>query len=330
MMKTRSIVFRQHGPPPAVAHLETRELPSPGPGEVLVEMLFAPIHPADLNTIEGTYALKPNLDNGAVPGGEGFGRVAEVGSAGENFEQGQAVLIPSGVGAWSEACLVPADRLVAAPPGVAPEQAAMLRVNPATAFRMLTDFEALRPGDWVLQNAANSAVGRAVIQIARHRGLRSLNVVRRPELADELLAIGADAVLLEGEELASQIPAACGGAPLRLALNAVGGESALRLAKVLAPGGTLVTYGAMARQPMRIPNGLLIFQDLRWRGFWMTRWYEQARPEAVAAMFAELFEMARQGALWAPVEQVFPLEQIEPALIRAAEGRRSGKILLRP
>lgn len=330
MMKTRSIVFRQHGPPPAVARLETRELPSPGPREALVEMLFAPIHPADLNTIEGTYARKPNLENGAVPGGEGLGRIAELGSAVGNFEPGQAVLIPSGVGSWSEACLVPADRLVAAPPGVPPEQAAMLRVNPATAFRMLSDFEVLQPGDWVLQNAANSAVGRAVIQIARHWGLRTLNVVRRPELVNELRAIGADTVLLEGEELERQIPAACGGAPLRLALNAVGGESALRLAKVLAPGGTLVTYGAMARQPMRIPNGLLIFQDLRWRGFWMTRWYEQARPEAVAAMFAELFSMARQGALWTPVEQVFPLEQIEAALTRAAEGRRSGKILLRP
>lgn len=330
MMKTRSIVFRQHGPPPAVARLETRELPSPGPREALVEMLFAPIHPADLNTIEGTYARKPNLENGAVPGGEGLGRIAELGSAVGNFEPGQAVLIPSGVGSWSEACLVPADRLVAAPPGVPPEQAAMLRVNPATAFRMLSDFEVLQPGDWVLQNAANSAVGRAVIQIARHWGLRTLNVVRRPELVNELRAIGADTVLLEGEELERQIPAACGGAPLRLALNAVGGESALRLAKVLAPGGTLVTYGAMARQPMRIPNGLLIFQDLRWRGFWMTRWYEQARPETVAAMFAELFEMARQGALWTPVEQVFPLEQIEAALTRAAEGRRSGKILLRP
>jgi trans-2-enoyl-CoA reductase len=329
-MKTRSIVFRQHGAPPTVAHLETREFAPPGPGEALVEMLFAPIHPADLNTIEGTYARKPPLEHGAVPGGEGVGRVAGIGAAVEGLELGQPVLLPSGIGTWCEACVVPVDRLVPAPPEVPLEQAAMLRVNPATAFRMLADFEALQPGDWVLQNAANSAVGRAVIQIARHQGLRTLNVVRRLELVDELRAIGGDAVLLEGEDLERQIPAACDGAPLRLALNAVGGESALRLAKALAPGGTLVTYGAMARQPLRIPNALLIFRDLCCRGFWMTRWYEQARAEAVVALFGALFSLARQGILHTPVEKVFPLEQIEAALIQAAGSRRSGKILLRP
>ena len=203
----------------------------------------------------------------------------------------------------------------------------MLRINPATALRMLRDFVKLKAGDWVVQNAANSAVGRAVIQLARANGWRTVNVVRRAELIDELKAAGADAVLLDDDDLPEQISAATGGAALHLALNAVGGDSALRLAKALAPSGTIVTFGAMSRQPLRIPNGLVIFQDIRWRGFWISQWYRKAPPEAVAAMFAELFSLAQRGVLHAPVERIYPLAEAATALAHAAQSGRSGKIL---
>jgi trans-2-enoyl-CoA reductase len=207
------------------------------------------------------------------------------------------------------------------PPEIAPEQAAMLKINPATALRMLRDFTTLQPDDWVLQNVANSGVGRSVIQIAHATGLHTVNIVRRKELVAELQAQGADMVLTEDEKWPA-LPD-----PIRLALNAVGGESALRLANALAPGGTLVTYGAMSRQPLRIPNGLLIFEDVRCRGFWMSRWYREASPEASSAMFAELFALARSGILHTPVERIYPLEEAAAALAHAARGGRSGKIL---
>jgi mitochondrial enoyl-[acyl-carrier protein] reductase / trans-2-enoyl-CoA reductase len=205
----------------------------------------------------------------------------------------------------------------------------MLRVNPATALRMLRDFVPLAPGSWIVQNAANSAVGRAVIRIARASGWRTVNMVRRPELVEELLREGGDVVLVEDDTLPEKIREVVAGAPLPLALNAVGGESAVRLAEALDPEGSLVTCGAMGRKPVRIPNGLLIFKDLRWRGFWVTRWYQRASPEAQAAMFAELFAWTRSGVIHSPIEQVYELEQITAALERAQQGHRNGKIVLR-
>ena len=325
MSKVMAIVFHAHGVPEEVAHAEEIEVAAPLADEARVHLLAAPINPADLNVIEGKYPVRPALPG--VTGIEGAGVVTAIGSAVTNVDVGDRVLLPHGYGTWREAGVVKAESLCVVPAGIALEQAAMLRINPATALRMLRDFTVLKTGDWILLNAANSAVGRALIQIAHASGLRTVNVVRRAELIGELKAIGADVVLVDGEGLPAQISDATGGAPLRLALNAVGGDSALRLAQALAPGGTIVTYGAMSRQPLRIPNGLLIFKDLRWRGFWISQWYREAAPEACAAMFAELFDLAQRGLLHAPVERVYPLAEASAALAHAAQAQRSGKIL---
>ena len=325
MSKVMAIVFHAPGAPAEVAHAEEIEIAEPLADEARVRLLAAPINPADLNVIEGKYPIRPALPG--VPGVEGVGLVEAVGAAVTKVRAGDRVLLPHGYGTWREAGVVKASELTVVPDGIAPEQAAMLKINPATALRMLRDFTELKPGDWVLQNAANSAVGRAVIQLAHAAGWRTVNVVRRAELADEMRAAGADVVLVEGEDLPAQIAAATNGAEIQLALNAVGGDSADRLAKALAPGGTIVTFGAMSRQPLRIPNGLLIFKDLRWRGFWISQWYRHAPPHARAAMFAELFDLMQRGVLHAPVERVYPLAEATAALTHAAQAGRAGKIL---
>lgn len=325
-VKVRAIVIDQHGAPTTVARCGEIELPPVGAGDARVRLLAAPINPADLNVIEGKYPLRPALPG--VPGVEGVGVVEEIGADVVDLRVGDHVLLPHGLGTWREAGVVPAVQLRAVPRDIPVPQAAMLKINPATALCMLREFVALAPGDWVLQNAANSGVGRAVIQIAAARGWRTVNLVRRPELIPELRALGADVVLLDDGDLRDAITSATGGAPLRLALNAVGGESALRMANVLAPGGTVVTYGAMGRQPLRIPNGLLIFQDQCWRGFWVSQWYRTASAEAQAALFAELFDLAQRGILHTPVERIYPLEEITAALDHAATSGRAGKILL--
>ena len=160
--------------------------------------------------------------------------------------------------------------------------------------------------------------------------MRTLNVVRRAELIPELLAEGGDIVLLDDDDLGKNVRAALDGAALELALNAVGGESALRLAGALSPGGTLVTYGAMGRQPVRISNGLLIFQDLALRGFWVTRWYERSSAAQREALFAQLFDFAASGALRMPVARRYPLAEAAAAIAHAQAARRSGKILFAP
>jgi trans-2-enoyl-CoA reductase len=263
----------------------------------------------------------------ATPGFEGAGVIEELGSEVKDHALGELVILPHDVGTWCEATAVKADKLTTVPNDIDPEQAAMLKINPITAWRFLHDFVALQPGDWVVQNAANSGVGRAVIAICRELGYRTVNVVRRTELIDELRAAGGDVVLLENDDLRTTAAEATGDAPIRLGLNQVGGESALRMAKIVAPEATIVTIGAMSLQPLTMPNGLLIFKNLHFTGFWVNKWYERANAAQRAETFAHIFDLARRGLLETKIERTYPLTDFAQAISRAAQGRREGKIL---
>jgi len=325
-MKTiNAAVYETHGNPADVLHVESRPWPTPAAGEVIVKMRAAPINPADLNQIEGKYPVRAQLP--ATPGFEGAGIVADVDPDVTNVAVGALVILPHNVGTWRDAVAVKADELVVVPAGIEPVHAAMLKINPMTAWRLLHDYVDLARGDWLIQNAANSAAGRAVIQIAREKGYKTVNVVRRSELIGELRAEGGDVALVDSENLRHEVEDAIGGPPIRLGLNAVGGESALRLANCLAPGSTLVTYGAMSLQPLKIPNGLLIFKDLRFRGIWINKWYDNATPAQRMEAFQRLFEMAKRGLLQTKVEKAYPLSEAKAAVAHAARGQRSGKII---
>jgi trans-2-enoyl-CoA reductase len=323
----KAVVYESHGNPQEVLRVETCQLSDPAADEALVEMRAAPINPADLNAIEGKYPVKPALP--ATPGMEGAGVVAAVGAAVRDLRIGTQVILPHNFGTWREACVIKASQLVAVPNEIDAVQAAMLKVNPLTAWRMLHGYVQLERGEWLIQNAANSGAGRAVIQIAHELGYKTVNVVRRAELVDELRSEGGDVVLVDGETLRDDVANATGRAAIRLGLNAVGGDSALRLANTLAPDGTVVTYGAMSLQPLKIPNGLLIFKNLIWRGIWINKWYDGATTEERMAAFRPLFEMAKRGALKAQVDKVYPLADVKAAVAHATQNHRAGKIVLR-
>jgi trans-2-enoyl-CoA reductase len=308
-----------------VLRVDSLPWPTPARGEAVVKMRAAPINPADLNQIEGKYPVRAELP--ATPGFEGAGIVAEIGGDATNVSVGDLVILPHNIGTWRDALAVKAEDLVVVPAGIAAVDAAMLKINPMTAWRLLHGYVDLKKGDWVIQNAANSAAGRAVIQIAHELGYKTVNVVRRAELIDELRAEGGDVVLVDGDNVRHEVKSATGGAAIHLGLNAVGGDSALRLANCLAPESTLVTFGAMSLQPLKIPNGLLIFKDLRFRGIWINKWYDNATSEQRVEAFRPLFEMAKRGLLRTKVEKTYPLSEVKAAVAHAAQGKRSGKII---
>ena len=326
MSKTISAaVYETHGNPADVLRVESRPWPTPAADEVVVKMLAAPINPADLNQIEGKYPVRPELP--ATPGFEGAGTIAELGKDAKGLTNGALVILPHNVGTWRDAVSVKAEDLVVVPEGIEPVQAAMLKINPLTAWRLLHDYVDLQKGDWLIQNAANSATGSDVIQIAHELGYKTVNVVRRAELVDELRAEGGDIVLVDGDNLREEVKNTTSGAPIRLGLNSVGGDSALRLANCLAPGGTLVSFGAMSLQPLKIPTGLLIFKDLRFRGIWINKWYDNATPSERMETFRPLFDMARRGLLKTKVEKAYSLSEVKAAVAHAAQSKRSGKII---
>src|SRR5438477_8738068 len=318
-------VYSAHGNPADVLRIETQPWPRPDADEVVVAMQAAPINPADLNAIEGKYPGKREVP--AVPGFEGSGIISEVGKNISNGSVGSLVILPHDIGTWREACAVNASDLVVVPPEIDPVQAAMLKINPLTAWRLLHGYVELKSGDWIIQNAANSAAGRVVIQIAHAFGYKTVNVVRREELVEELRSEGGDVVLLDDENLRNAVRDATGGAAIRLGFNAVGGESALRLMNCLAPGGTLVSFGAMSLQPLKIPTGLLIFKDLRFRGIWINKWYDNATPAERMAAFNPIFDMAKRGLLKTKIEKAYSIDEAQAAVAHAAQSKRSGKII---
>lgn len=323
---SRALVFPRFGDPLEVLELQKRETAPASPGQLRLRMRLAPINPADLNLIEGTYGIKPPLP--AFCGNEGLGIVEEVGPGVTGWNVGDRVIPPGGSGTWQESVLVLADKAFAAPAGSSDEFASMLYVNPPTAWCLLHDFVPLQPGEWIIQNASTSAVGRCVIQIARALGWKTLSLVRRPEAIAELTALGGDAVVVEDPTLPKRLNEWTGGAPIRLALNAIGGDSAGTLAKCIAPGGQMATYGAMSKQPLKIANGLLIFRDLHFHGFWLTRRYQERPRQETQAMFDRLGALHAAHQLHIPVEKTYPMDAFRDAITHARQEARGGKILL--
>lgn len=323
-MQSRRLVFTSHGKPLEVLELEEIELPPLNHHEVLLEIRAAPINPADLNFIEGTYGVKPLLP--AHPGIECCATVME--SRANGFTPGDTVFPLSRIGAWASHAITRAEDLVRLPPRIDPLQAAMLKVNPATAWLLLHHFAHLREGDWVTLNASNSGVGQCVVQLAAKMGVRSICFLRNPQLSRELTPLGATHVFTDSPGGIDEARAILGPDRAKLAFNAVGGDSALRLLKLLEVGGTHITYGAMARKPLTIPNGPLIFNDLRLRGLWVTKWIENTRVKELETVYSSLSQGVLDGSLRQMIDSTFPLSDFPAALARLQAPERKGKILL--
>ena len=298
---------------------------APGAGEIVVDMEFSPINPSDLVLIRGLYGVKPNLP--APVGAEGVARVAKIGSGVTGIKEGDRVLFPRGASTWLTRTMVKADGLFALPANADPQQLSMLMVNPPTAYLMLTEYVALKKGDWVIQSAGNSAVGRAVIAIAKKMGIHTVSVVRRPELIEELRKLGADAVLVEGPDLAKRVREATDKARIMLALDSVGGPGLMPLNDCLANGGTLVAYGVMSGGPGPFFTAPNIFRDLTLKGFWLLNWFNKNSPERALEVQKQVASWIADGTIYTPVEATYPLSESKAAISHAAKG--TGKILFK-
>jgi mitochondrial enoyl-[acyl-carrier protein] reductase / trans-2-enoyl-CoA reductase len=290
-------------------------------------VLAFPINPADLSFCRGNYRLTPALP--ATPGAECVGRVSGVGVGVTDLKPGDLVINLEREN-WTQRRRVRAQDAIPIPAGLDLKQAAMLRINPATAQLLLEDHVALNPGDWVIQNVANSAVGRHLIVIAKARQWHTLNVVRRDDVAGELRALGADAVLTDGADLAERARGAAGGQPIRLGIDAVSGEATKRIAECVADGGVVVSYGSMSGQDPVMSRPALGFRGVSLVGFMLGRGLVKRSPERVRALYADLAAQLRDGALRAPVEAAYPIEEIKAALAHAQRGGRDGKVLVLP
>ena len=324
----KQVLIDRYGQPEEVARCaETADVGLPGSGEVVFDVLAFPINPADISFCRGTYRLRPSLP--ATPGAECVGRVASVGAGVTHVKPGELVINLQREN-WSQRRRVKGDDVVMVPAGLPLRQAAMLRINPPTALLLLTDLVALKPGDWVIQNVANSAVGRLLIRLARARGVRTVNVVRRESLFSELLALGADACVVDGPDLAARVKAKTGGAPIRLGIDAVSGAATARISSCVGDGGVVCNYGSMSGEDPVMSRAALTSGGQTLVGFILGRALATRSLADVRAMYADLGRQLLDGTLSAPVERIYPIEEIRAALAHAQQGERAGKILVAP
>ncbi len=321
-------LLERYGQPEEVVRCaEVPDVGAPGAGEVVFDVLAFPINPADIWMCRGSYRLRPPLP--ATPGAECVGRVTAVGAGVAHVKPGDLVINLQREN-WAQRRRVKGDDVIAVPGALPLRQAAMLRINPATALLLLSDVVELKPGDWVIQNVANSAVGRLVIRLAGVRGLRTMNVVRRQALFSELKTLGAEACAVDGPDLAETVKAQTGGAPIRLGLDAVSGQATARLSACVGDGGVVCNYGAMTGEDPVISRSSLIFGGQRLVGFMLGRALATRSLAEVRRIYADLGRQVLDGTLSAPVEKVYPIEEIKTALAHAQRGERSGKILVAP
>ena len=265
----------------------------------------------------------------AIGGNEGVGRIEALGEGVSHLQVGQTVLLPVGSGTWTSHMLAEAAKLIALP-AANPQQLSMLTINPPTAYLMLKEFVDLQPGDWVIQNAANSGVGSYLIQLAKIRGLKTVNVVRREAAVADVQAQGGDVVLVDGPDLHKRVKAATDGAAIKLGIDAVAGTGTEHLANCLSEGGVLVNYGRMSGEPCQITPSAFVFRDITLRGFWLAKWFQKATPAQQMAVFGELIQLIASGKLNTKVAATYDVSQIKQAVAAAAGGERGGKILIVP
>lgn len=324
----KRIEITAYGAPEEVARCsEVPDVGEPAPDEVVFDVLAFPINPADISFCRGSYRLRPPLP--ATPGAECIGRIAALGAEVTQMELGDLVINMEREN-WAQRRRVPAEAAILIPPGLDLAQAAMLRINPPTALLLLEDHVRLAPGDWVIQNVANSAVGRHVIVLAKLRGVRTLNIVRRDDVGAELRDLGADVVLKDGPDLAERARAATGGAPIRLGIDAVSGEACKRIGDCVAEGGVVVSYGSMSGQDPVMSRAAVNMRGVNLTGFNLGRGLAKRSREHVRSIYADLAAKISDGVLKAPVDAFYPIAEIRAALIRAQQGGRNGKVLVLP
>jgi NADPH:quinone reductase-like Zn-dependent oxidoreductase len=322
----KAIQIEAFGNPAEVMKLvDVPDVGAPAEAEVVIALEASPINMSDLLMISGRYGYRPPLP--CVVGTEGVGRVVAVGSSVTHLKAGDRTLIPYPSAAWAER--IKADARLLRPLGAGDvNQLAMLGINPATAWLLLTEYVTLAPGAWVIQNSANSGVGRALIGIAKSLGLKTVSVVRREDVVAEIKAIGSDVVLVDGADLAKRVAAETDKAPIALAVDGVADTSTTNLLGCLADKGVHVFYSAISGKPLIAPAQPLIFRDISIRGFWLANWFKTATPNKITEMYERLTPLVASGAISSPIAGTYSFGQIAEAVAVASKNR--GKVLFTP
>ena len=321
----KRVVFHQFGKPADILNIEETEKHTSGPDEVLIKVLASPINPSDIMFVQNLYGIRPQLPSGA--GFEGVGIVEE---AGTNVKVAIGTRVSfTAIGAWGEYVITNHRTLIPVPEAMTDDVAAQLFVNPFTAYAMVLD-SGVAPGGWLMFTAAGSAFGKMVIQVCKMKGIKTIGTVRRPDMIDELKALGADEIInIATESVTRRVKEITGGAGVMCILEAVAGKTAAQVLPCLASGGKMLIYGSLSVEDIPLNAGVMIFKEITLKGFWLTTWMRTAAPDARKEVLTNVIQLLASGQIQLPVEASYSLDQITEAVLHAQREGRTGKILVR-
>lgn len=324
----QSIIHHSFGEPAEVLQLAEMPRPEPKAGQVRIKTILSPMHNHDVWTVRGSYGYKPTLP--AIGGSEAVGMVDAVGEGVDQSKLGQRVAVAGVHGSWAEYFIAPAQAIIPLNDAIDNETAAQLIGMPISAL-MLLDFVNIQPGQWLIQNTANGAVGKTVAMIAQARGLQVINLVRRSDAIAEMQALGIQHVVAtDQDDWKAQVKALHADQPLIAGVDSIGGSASGEMLNLLSENSLLVSFGSMTGETMQISSGDLIFKQATVKGFWASVVSKEMPAERKKALFVELLTLAAQKKLILHVEGVFGFDEIQTAALKATQGARQGKVLLKP
>ena len=324
----RSATYDHFGKPSEVLSLGDRPTPEPKANEVRVKTILTSIHNHDLLTIRGQYGFKPELP--AIGGSEAVGIIDAVGSEVKDLKVGQRVAAASVQATWAEYFVASADMIFPVPDSLNDEMAAQLIAMPLSALMMI-EFLELQPGQWVIHNAANGAVGKSLAMLAAARGIKTINLVRSSDALAELEGLDIkNNINTSDADWKDQVRDIVGDEAISAAVDSVGGDNSGELLSLLGHYGTLASFGLMSGKPMAINPTDMIFKQAVMKGFWGSKLSQEMSVENKQRLVNELIERAVDGKLKLPVEATFDLADIIKAVDGKLQSGKKGKVLLKP
>ena len=325
----RSAIHDVFGEPQDVLHMKDAPVPQPGKGQLRIRTLLSPIHNHDIWTVRGSYGYKPTLP-GAIGGSEAVGIVDALGEGVDAELLGKRVTAAGVHGTWAEYFLAPASGVVPVPDAISDEAAAQLIAMPFSAISLL-EFLGVKAGDWIIQNTANGAVGKAVAMLAKARGVHVINIVRRDAGIEELTALGIDnGVSTADENWKDRVRELTKGASIRAGVDSIGGSASNDIAELLGEDGLLVSFGTMTGEPMQISSGTVIFKHLTVKGFWGSRVIGSMSADDRRRLIGELLTYVANETIILPTEGIYELADISDAVKASLSSGKAGKVLLKP
>jgi NADPH2:quinone reductase len=327
----RALELRSYDAGPDSLVVVERPVPRPQQNQVLIRIAASPVNPSDLMFLRGLYGVKKELP--VVPGFEGSGRVVEAGGGlFARYLKGKRVACaasPEGDGTWAEYMVTEASHCIPLRRATSLEQAAMMIVNPLTAYALM-DKAVAGHHLAVVQTAAASALGQMIQSLGRRFQIPVINIVRRQEQVELLEQAGSQYTLNSSTtDFDERLRELCRKLKATLAFDAVAGEMTGRVMQAMSKGATAIVYGALSEGACMIDPRSLIFEGKALEGFWLSSWLRAQSAVSMLRVSGRVQKLL-DNDLKTEVRARLPLEEATRGLQEYSHHMTGGKILFVP